>query len=118
MNININKKVLSAGIGLVAGALGAKVLSSKAAKKAAVATVRQGLKAKSSIDKTVENIKMSTDDIVAEAKVKNEIEERLEAQKKEDLDIEKVAKEDEKKEEVKEEIKEEVKKDLKEEKED
>lgn len=107
MSIKINKKILSAGIGVVAGALGTKVLGSKLAKKAAVATVRQGLKAKSSIDKTVENIKMATDDIVAEAKVKNEIEERIEAEKKEDLDIEKVVKEDEAKEDVKKEIKEE-----------
>lgn len=109
--MNINKKVLSMGIGVVAGSLATKVLSSKFAKKAAVGVVRQGLKAKNSIDKTVENIKMSTDDIVAEAKVKNEIEERLENEKKADLDIEKVAKQ-EVKEDIKEEIKEEVKRDL------
>ncbi|MDU6791472.1 MAG: DUF6110 family protein, partial [Anaerococcus sp.] len=75
----INKKISSAGVGVVAGAIGGKVLTSKFAKKAAVATVQQGLKAKSAVDKTVENIKVTTDDIVAEAKVKNEIEERLEA---------------------------------------
>ena len=70
----INKRVLSAGVGVLAGVIGGKVLTSKLAKKAAVATVQQGLKAKSAVDKTVENIKVTTDDIVAEAKVKNEIE--------------------------------------------
>ncbi|MDU5503783.1 MAG: DUF6110 family protein [Anaerococcus vaginalis] len=90
----INKRVLSAGVGVLAGVIGGKVLTSKLAKKAAVATVQQGLKAKSAVDKTVENIKVTTDDIVAEAKVKNEIEERLEAEEKANLDIENVVKEE------------------------
>lgn len=90
----INKRVLSAGVGVLAGVIGGKVLTSKLAKKAAVATVQQGLKAKSAVDKTVENIKVATDDIVAEAKVKNEIEERLEAEEKANLDIENVVKEE------------------------
>lgn len=110
----INKKILSAGVGVVAGAIGGKILTSKFAKKAAVATVQQGLKAKSAVDKTVENIKVTTDDIVAEAKVKNEIEERLEAEAKANLDIENVAKkeaEEKIKEEIKEDLKEEVKED-------
>lgn len=112
--IKVNKKILSAGVGVLAGAIGGKVLTSKFAKKAAVATVQQGLKAKSAVDKTVENIKVTTDDIVAEAKVKNEIEERLEAEAKANLDIENVAKkeaEEKIKEEVKEELKEEAKED-------
>lgn len=112
--IKVNKKILSAGVGVIAGAIGGKVLTSKFAKKAAVATVQQGLKAKSAVDKTVENIKVTTDDIVAEAKVKNEIEERLEAETKANLDIENVAKkeaEEKIKEEVKEELKEEAKED-------
>lgn len=67
------------------------------------------MKAKSAVDKTVENIKVTTDDIVAEAKIKNEIEERLEAEAKDKLDIENVA--SEAKEEVKEEIKKEIKED-------
>lgn len=92
--IKVNKKILSAGVGVLAGAIGGKVLTSKFAKKAAVATVQQGLKAKSAVDKTVENIKVTTDDIVAEAKVKNEIEERLEAEEKANLDIENVVKEE------------------------
>ena len=107
--IKVNKKIISAGIGVIAGAIGGKVLTSKLAKKAAVATVQQGLKAKSAVDKTVENIKVTTDDIVAEAKIKNEIEERLEAEAKDKLDIENVA--SEAKEEVKEEIIKEIKED-------
>lgn len=39
----INKKVLTAGAGLLAGVLGGKVLSSKLAKNAAVSTVAGGL---------------------------------------------------------------------------
>lgn len=112
--IKVNKKIISTGIGVIAGAIGGKVLTSKLAKKAAVATVQQGLKAKSAVDKTVENIKVTTDDIVAEAKIKNEIEERLEAEAKANLDIENVAKkeaEEKIKEEVKEELKEEAKED-------
>lgn len=107
--IKVNKKIISAGVGVIAGAIGGKVLTSKLAKKAAVATVQQGLKAKSAVDKTVENIKVTTDDIVAEAKIKNEIEERLEAEAKDKLDIENVA--SEAKEEVKEEIIKEIKED-------
>ena len=107
--IKVNKKILSAGAGVLAGAIGGKILTSKFAKKAAVATVQQGLKAKGAVDKTVENIKLTTDDIVAEAKVKNEIEERLEAEAKDKLDIENVA--SEAKEEVKEEIIKEIKED-------
>ena len=107
--IKVNKKIISTGIGVIAGAIGGKVLTSKLAKKAAVATVQQGLKAKSAVDKTVENIKVTTDDIVAEAKIKNEIEERHEAEAKDKLDIENVA--SEAKEEVKEEIIKEIKED-------
>lgn len=107
--IKVNKKIISTGIGVIAGAIGGKVLTSKLAKKAAVATVQQGLKAKTAVDKTVENIKVTTDDIVAEAKIKNEIEERLEAEAKDKLDIENVA--SEAKEEVKEEIIKEIKED-------
>ena len=107
--IKVNKKIISTGIGVIAGAIGGKILTSKFAKKAAVATVQQGLKAKSAVDKTVENIKVTTDDIVAEAKIKNEIEERLEAEAKDKLDIENVA--SEAKEEVKEEIIKEIKED-------
>ena len=107
--IKVNKKIISTGIGVIAGAIGGKVLTSKLAKKAAVATVQQGLKAKSAVDKTVENIKVTTDDIVAEAKIKNAIEESLEAEAKDKLDIENVA--SEAKEEVKEEIIKEIKED-------
>ncbi|MDU4019464.1 MAG: DUF6110 family protein, partial [Finegoldia magna] len=55
----INKKIISIGAGIIAGAIGGKVLNSKLAKKAAVSTVVGGLKVKESIDKTVENIRVS-----------------------------------------------------------
>ena len=112
--MKIKKKALSTGIGLVVGAVGGKVLTSKVAKKAAVATVQQGLKAKKAVDKTVETIKVSTEDIVAEAKVKNEMEEQMEAEAKAKLDIEEVSKEDLIN-DLKAEIINEIKKDLKEE---
>lgn len=104
----INKKVLGIGAGVLAGALGGKILNSKLAKKAAVSTVAGGLRVKESIDETIEKVRVSADDIVSEAKEANAREDLEEAKKKESLDIEKVAKED-LKEEVKKEVKEEIK---------
>lgn len=89
----MNKKLISLGIGFVAGALGSKVATSSIAKKLAVATVAEGMKAKESIDKTVENIKVSTEDIVAEAKVKKEEDEKKEAERKAKADIDQVVEE-------------------------
>ena len=89
----MNKKLLDLGIGFLAGAVGGKVLCSKAVKRFAVATVAEGLKAKESIDKTVENIKVSTEDIVAEAKVKKEEDEKKEAERKAKADIDQVVEE-------------------------
>lgn len=89
----MKKKLINLGLGFVAGALGGKILSSQAAKKLAVSTVTQGLKIKESLDKGMENIKVSTEDIVAEAKVKKAEDERKEAERKAQLDLEKVAEE-------------------------
>lgn len=87
----MNRRLLNLGVGLVVGALGGKVLASQTAKKIAVSTVAGGLKIKEEIDKTVENVKVSTEDIIAEAKVKKAEDEKKEAERKAQLDIEKVA---------------------------
>ena len=97
----INKKIISVGAGIIAGAIGGKVLNSKLAKKAAVSTVVGGLKVKESIDKTVENIRISAEDVIAEAKDVKEREEKEEAKKNDEMDIEKVAEEQEEKTEEK-----------------
>ena len=107
----LNKKVLRIGTGVVVGALGGKILSSKLAKKAAVGAVAGGLRVKESIDKTVEQVRVSADDIVAEAKEANAMEEAKKAEEEAKLDINEVSKED-----LKEQIKEEIKAELKEEK--
>lgn len=90
----MKKKLINLGLGFVAGALGGKILSSQAAKKLAVSTVTQGLKIKEGLDKGMENIKVSTEDIVAEAKVKKAEDEKKEAERKAQLDLEKVAEEE------------------------
>ncbi len=97
----INKKIISIGAGIIAGAIGGKVLNSKLAKKAAVSTVVGGLKVKESIDKTVENIRVSAEDVIAEAKYVKEREEKEEAKKNDEMDIDKVAEEQEEKTEEK-----------------
>lgn len=106
----INKKVLKIGAGVLVGALGGKVLSSQLAKKAAVGAVAGGLRVKESLDKTIEQVRVSADDIVAEAKEANLKEDLEKAQKEADLDIEKVAQDD-----LKEQIKAEIMAELKEE---
>lgn len=87
----MNKKIITSVAGFVAGALGVKVLSSKLVKKAAVSSVAGGLRVKESLDKTIENIKVCSEDIVAEAKVKNAEADEKEAKEKEEVDINKVA---------------------------
>ena len=91
----MNKKLINLGIGVLTGALGGKILSSQTVKKIAVSTVAGGLKVKEEIDKTIENVKVSTEDIIAEAKVKKAEDEKKEADRKAQLDIEKVAEETE-----------------------
>lgn len=91
----MNKKLINLGIGVLTGVLGGKILSSQTVKKIAVSTVAGGLKVKEEIDKTIENVKVSTEDIIAEAKVKKAEDERKEADRKAQLDIEKVAEETE-----------------------
>lgn len=87
----MNKKLINLGIGVLTGVLGGKILSSQTVKKIAVSTVAGGLKVKEEIDKTIENVKVSTEDIIAEAKVKKAEDEKKEAERKAQLDIEKVA---------------------------
>ena len=87
----MNKKLINLGIGVLTGVLGGKILSSQTVKKIAVSTVAGGLKVKEEIDKTIENVKVSTEDIIAEAKVKKAEDEKKEADRKAQLDIEKVA---------------------------
>ena len=84
----INRKVITAGAGLLAGVLGGKILSSKLAKNAAVSTVAGGIRVKESLDKTIEKVRLSADDIVAEAREKEA------AKKAAEKDINQVAKED------------------------
>ena len=105
----INKKFLKIGAGVLVGALGGKVLSSELAKKAAVGAVAGGLRVKESIDKTVEQVRVSADDIVAEAKEANAKEDLERAKKAAELNLDEVAKED-----LINQIKEEVKAELKE----
>lgn len=87
----MNKRLINLGLGLVVGALGGKILSSDTAKKLAVNTVAGGLKIKESIDKNLENVKVTSEDILAEAKIKKAEDEKKEAERKAQVDIEKVA---------------------------
>lgn len=105
----LNKKILRIGAGVLVGALGGKILSSELAKKAAVGAVAGGLRVKESIDKTVEQVRVSADDIVAEAKEANAKEDLERAKKAVELNLDEVAKED-----LINQIKEEVKAELKE----
>ncbi len=105
----LNKKILRIGAGVLVGALGGKILSSELAKKAAVGAVAGGLRVKESIDKTVEQVRVSADDIVAEAKEANAKEDLERAKKAAELNLDEVAKED-----LIKKIKEEVKAELKE----
>ena len=85
----MNKRLINLGLGLVVGALGGKILASDTAKKLAVNTVAGGLKIKEGIDKNLENVKVTSEDILAEAKIKKD--EKKEAERKAQVDIEKVA---------------------------
>lgn len=60
------------GLGLMAGSVGLKLVTSKQAKKAYVKAIAAGLKTKAECDKMIEAAKASVDDIVAEAKHVNE----------------------------------------------
>nr|WP_072513981.1 DUF6110 family protein [Ndongobacter massiliensis] len=67
----MKKKVLFTGLGFLAGILGSKIAKSDMVKKLSVQAVSQGLKAKESVDESIECIKENFDDVVAEAKEKN-----------------------------------------------
>lgn len=87
----MNKRLINLGLGLVVGALGGKILASDTVKKLAVNTVAGGLKIKEGIDKNLENVKVTSEDILAEAKIKKAEDEKKEAERKAQVDIEKVA---------------------------
>lgn len=104
----LSKKVLRTGAGVVLGLVGGKLLTSNLAKKTAVGAVASGLRVKDSLDKTIEQARVSADDIVAEAKDKNTKEDLERAKKEAELDLENLAKED-----LIEELKEEMKAEMK-----
>ena len=71
----MKKKLLYTGVGVVLGLVSDKLWKTKKARSLAVSAVAGGLKAKESIDKTIEKVREETGDIVAEAKVKKAEEE-------------------------------------------
>lgn len=79
----MKKKLLSIGAGVLLGVVGDKILKSNAVKNLAVNTVSEGMKVKEGIDKTIEKAKENTEDIVAEAKIKKEEDERAKKEAKE-----------------------------------
>ena len=87
----MNKKLITLGLGLVVGAIGGKILAPDTVKKLAVNSVAGGLKIKEGIDKNLENVKVTSEDILAEAKIKKAEDEKKEAERKAQVDIEKVA---------------------------
>ncbi|HWQ78383.1 MAG TPA: DUF6110 family protein [Anaerovoracaceae bacterium] len=60
------------GLGVLAGTVGWKILKSESAKQVYVKLVTTGLQAKAGYDKVIENAKANVDDIVAEAKYRND----------------------------------------------
>lgn len=71
----MKKKLLYTGVGVVLGLVSDKLWKTKKARSLAVSAVAGGLKAKESLDKTIEKVREETGDIVAEAKVKKAEEE-------------------------------------------
>ncbi|MDO5715480.1 MAG: DUF6110 family protein [Tissierellia bacterium] len=90
----MKKRLLHFGLGLIGGAVGGKILSTDKAKELAVDAVAGGLKIKDSIDKTIEKARENTNDIVAEAKVKKEEDEKAARERQMEEDIEAVANEE------------------------
>ena len=68
----MKKKLLYTGVGVLLGLVSDKLWKTKKARSLAVSAVAGGLKAKESLDKTIEKVREETGDIVAEAKVKKE----------------------------------------------
>lgn len=89
----MKRRLIQMGIGAVAGVVAGKLLSSHTVKQACVNTVAEGLKIKESLDKTIENVRANTNDIVAEAKVKKAQDEANKKAYEEKMDIERVAQE-------------------------
>ena len=79
------------GAGFLLGTLGVKALKSEPVRKAAVATVAQGLKVKEEAESIVDEAKAELDDILAEAgydKGEEETEEALEDEYEDESEIE------------------------------
>lgn len=96
----MKKTLVHMGIGLAVGLVSGKLFKTKTARDLAVGAVAGGLKAKESLDKTVEKLRENTNDLVADAKVKKADDEakaqaKKEAEKADEemKDIQKVAEE-------------------------
>lgn len=101
----MKKKLINLAVGVALGLVGDKFLSSKSAKSLAVSAVAGGLKVKENLDKSLENIRENANDILAEAKVKKEEDDKKEREKEEALNIENLANmAEEKKDEPKEDL--------------
>lgn len=101
----MKKKLINLAVGVALGVVGDKFLSSKSAKYLAVSAVAGGLKVKENLDKSLENIRENANDILAEAKVKKEEDDKKEREKEEALNIENLANmAEEKKDEPKEDL--------------
>ncbi len=87
----MKKKLINLAVGVALGLVGDKFLSSKSAKNLAVSAVAGGLKVKENLDKSLENIRENANDILAEAKVKKEEDDKKEREKEEALNIENLA---------------------------
>ncbi len=93
----MDKKLLHVGLGLAVGLLTGKLLQTKKVREFAVGAVAGGLKAKESLDKTVEKLREGSEDILADAKVKKEVDQKKQeekaAKKEAEKDIQKVCEE-------------------------
>lgn len=82
---NMKKKLIYTGVGVLLGLVSDKLWKTKKARALAVSAVAGGLKAKESLDKTIEKVREETGDIIAEAKVKK-AEEQAQAQAEKEAD--------------------------------
>lgn len=81
----MKKKLIYTGVGVLLGLVSDKLWKTKKARALAVSAVAGGLKAKESLDKTIEKVREETGDIIAEAKVKK-AEEQAQAQAEKEAD--------------------------------
>ena len=81
----MKKKLIYTGVGVLLGLVSDKLWKTKKVRSLAVSAVAGGLKAKESLDKTIEKVREETGDIIAEAKVKK-AEEQAQAQAEKEAD--------------------------------